>query len=273
MTSYIISSNEGGLSNRLKCIASCIRMADFNLDNVKTKWRVISNYKKDKHILNCNYTNIIKNPKEYNNQQIKIEYTPERLFIKKEDNIPKNFSKFESNCKKIFKKTPMGIDFEFKRIPDNIKMEYIKAFSKIELCDHLQEKIEKFSKKFTNKTVSVHIRSWNRPNEETRRSLHFKTKFICEMDKFSNDYNFFLTSDSQKVINYFTQKSKLKDRIIIYPRIYNLNKSRDTSDGITEDLIELYLLSKNNYLIGSHFSTYTEVAWWLGKCSSNLTVI
>ena len=31
-------------------------------------------------------------------------------------------------------------------------------------------------------------------------------------------------------------------------------------------LIE-YLLSKNNYIIGSHFSTFTETAWWLGGCT------
>ena len=53
----------------------------------------------------------------------------------------------------------------------------------------------------------------------------------------------------------------------------DLDTSRDFPEGIQEDLIELYLLSKNNYIIGSHFSTFTETAWWLGGCTQNIVIL
>ena len=93
------------------------------------------------------------------------------------------------------------------------------------------------------------------------------------MKKFPNDFKFFLTSDSQKVLNFFSNECELKNRIITYPRQTELDNSRDNQEGIKEDLIELYLLSKNKYLIGSHFSTYSEVAWWLGNCTNNVIII
>ena len=61
--------------------------------------------------------------------------------------------------------------------------------------------------------------------------------------------------------------------MLIYPRKTTLDNSRDFTEGIQEDLIELYLLSKNKIIIGSHFSTYTEVAWWLGGCTENIKII
>ena len=271
--SHVLSNNKGGLSNRLKSIASCIRLAKFDLDYVCVEWIVISNYKKNKNILNCDYKCLLKSPKEYNNEDIKKKNSTERLHIKTDDNIPLNFPKFKSYCAKQLKEKPMSIDFEFLRIPNNVKSEYIKAFSKIELCDSLNTEVENYSKKFNSKTVSVHIRSWNRPNEQTRRSLHYKTKFLLEMKKFPDDFKFFLTSDSQKVLNFFTKECELKNRVITYPRRSNLDNSRDNQLGIQEDLIELYLLSKNKYLIGSHFSTYSEVAWWLGKCTNDIVII
>ena len=101
---HILSNNKGGLSNRLKSIASCIRMANFNLDLVCVEWKVISNYKHDNHILNCEYKKLIKYPKEHTKEDIKIKNFTERLFVKKEDNIPKDFQKFKSNCAKELKK-------------------------------------------------------------------------------------------------------------------------------------------------------------------------
>ena len=60
---------------------------------------------------------------------------------------------------------------------------------------------------------------------------------------------------------------------MLYQRTTDLDTSRDFPEGVQEDLIELYLLSKNRILIGSHFSTFTEVAWWLGPDNMSVTVL
>ena len=131
-----------------------------------------------------------------------------------------------------------------------------------------------FSKKFNKNTISVHIRSWNRNGEKSRRDYLFNIqKFETEMKKYNEQYNFYLSSDSLEVINYFKNISDLKKRILIYPRITDLDTSRDFSEGVQEDLIELYLLSKNKIIIGSHFSTFTETAWWLAECPENIIIL
>ena len=65
----------------------------------------------------------------------------------------------------------------------------------------------------------------------------------------------------------------LPPEIIIFPRTTSLENSRSLQEGIQEDLIELYLLSKNKVLIGSFNSTYSEVAWWLGGCNEKITIL
>ena len=139
----------------------------------------------------------------------------------------------------------------------------------------MQDKIDHFSSNFDEKTISVHIRSWSRKNEEGRHYKRFQNgirRFETEMLKYKT-HNFFLATDSQKVKDYFQNKSILKEKIICYPRKTNLDTSRKYPEGIQEDLIELYLLSKNKIIIGSHNSTYTEVAWWLAECPENITIL
>ena len=93
------------------------------------------------------------------------------------------------------------------------------------------------------------------------------------MGKYDNNYNFFISTDSEEVRNYFSEKSKLKNRILFYNRKTSLDNSRDIPEGMQEDLIELYLLSKNKIIIGSHFSTFTEVAWYLACCPRTITIL
>lgn len=41
---------------------------------------------------------------------------------------------------------------------------------------------------------------------------------------------------------------------------------------ITDGFIDCLLLSKCNTIIGTWGSTFTEVAWWLGRCKSNVII-
>jgi len=270
-----ISTNKGGLSNRIKSFVSCIKLADENNNKYAIKWDIINNYKKDDHLLNCSFNELFIN----NIEITKIEknnkiYDNHCLSISDKDNLPKNFNNFDSKIKnRKFTKNDRfnrNIDFMYNKIPDNVKIKYIKYFKILQLHPKLEVKVNEFSKQFNEKTISIHIRSWNRKNEKIRTKLFNIKKVIDIMNKYPNN-NFYLSSDSQNVLNKL--KEIYKERLLIYPRKTSLDNSRDFHEGVQEDLIELYLLSKNKFIIGSHFSSFTEVAWWLAECPKDIIII
>lgn len=267
----MISTNNGGLSNRLKSYISALRLDP----NAKIYWPILDSYKTHNHILNCSFSKLFKNDVEVTTNSQNNIYNSHCLAIKESDTLPKNFNTFQSNCSVKFSKSDelqRNIDFMYNKIPNRIKNEYIQIFKILNPIDELQNKINQFSQQFNDKTISLHIRSWNRNKEMGRRSYLFNIqKYEKQMDTYDNTYTFYISTDSQQVKDYFEQQKKYK--VIFYPRNSDLNTSRDFELGIQEDLIELYLLSKNSLFIGSHFSTFSEVAWYLGGCTNNITIV
>ena len=102
----IISINEGGLSNRIRCISSCIRYSKRYNINFKVFWKILDSYIKNTHILNCSFNKLFKNDIEIKNISEKnLNYKHHCLIIFDEDKIPINFNTFKSNCKKSFTKS------------------------------------------------------------------------------------------------------------------------------------------------------------------------
>lgn len=296
---YIISQNNGGLSNRIKSLVSCLRYSNENNINCILKWDILDNYNKNIHLLNCNFNllfkinniiniinfNLDEQNEILNNNKNKF-YKSHCLMIFDKDNIPNNFYTFVSKCSIKFStndKYNRNIDNMYTKIPQNVIYNYLPYFKQIQLIDELQEKVEHFaSQNFNEQTVSVHIRSWNRNGEKGRRDFLFNIKkFENEMKKQIlenkligyHNIKFFLATDSQEVKDYFTKEYEYKDLIVVYSRQTDLDTSRDFPEGIQEDAIELFLLAKNKSLIGSHFSSYSEVAWWLGGCTNKVVII
>ncbi len=268
----IISTNKGGLANRMRCIASCYKFSENKKLDYGVVWTVLDDYSKDTHILNCSFSKLFSNDIEYNNIPIKplYEYKSHCLLIENSDMVPDGFNTFVSGCSVKFSTNDSrgrNIDYMYDAIPEDIKKRYIKAFKILKPIPKLINKIQQFSNdNFDKNTVSVHIRSWNRNGEMSRRSdLHNLEKYELEMRK-CDKCKFFISTDSSNVIKYFKMSEEWRDRVIFYDRLTDLDTSRDFPEGVQEDLIELYLLSKNSKLIGSHFSTFSEVAWWLGGC-------
>lgn len=308
----IVSYNKGGLSNRIKSLVSCLRYNDekeinYNKVNqnlgMSTKcyleWPVLNKSSNETHLLNCN-SNILFKEIDYvilsnldekdknvilNDINIK-KYNSHCLMVLEDDNLPNNFNNFNSKCSVKFSindKLNRNIDNMYLKIPKNVIEAYLPYFQKIQLIDELNNKVDRFAGLYFNeRTVSVHIRSWNRNGEKGRR------KFLFNIKKFEKEIvsrilenqllgyhmiNFFMATDSQEVRDYFTNKFSHKDKILLYPRTTNLDTSRDFPEGIQEDAVELFLLSKNKYLIGSHFSSYSEVAWWLGGCTDKVVIV
>ena len=268
----VASINRGGLANRIRCLASVIKFANNKPLDYRVRWEVLDSYEKDTHILNCSYNKLFSNDIELTTLPPKtLVYKSHCLLIEDRDGVPDNFNTFNSNCSVKFTRNDSrgrNIDFMYDAIPDAIRKSYIDAFSVLKPAPELITKIDQFSSKyFTEDTVSVHIRSWNRNGESGRRDYLFDVvKFEKEMRLCGSDVRFYMATDSKHVVNYFKGSSEWRDRVIFYDRSTDLDTSRDFPEGVQEDLIELYLLSKNSKLIGSHFSTFSEVAWWLGGC-------
>lgn len=290
----IISTHKGGISNRIKSLVSAMRYASTVNTNCGVLWKVLNDYNKDVHILNCDYnslfyinnvSNVTENSEEY--LYYDTLYCSDRLMIFENDNIPHNLNNFDSKCSKQFvckDKFKRDIDYMYNKTPKNVINAYLPYFQKLKLIPELEVKINNFAaENFNEYTISMHIRSWNRNGENGRRNNLFDIdKFEKEIENKIEEYfaqnidqycNFFLTTDSQDVKDYFTNKCPYKDMIITYPRKTSLDNSRDFKEGVQEDAIELFLLGKNISFIGSHFSSYSEVAWWLAGCPNDVVIL
>ena len=280
----IIANTHGGIGNRMKCIASSIRISKHKLIPLIIEWG------KKEYVMNCEFKNLFDNSFEISNKKINClkndliyPYYPFdcwRLVTISTDLIDNNFTKVKKDIAGIYFKNydkyDKFIDLEYNRIPKKIKKEYIDIFSIFKPNKDLENIINTYEKNnFNLKTISVHIRTW--PVHYKRHKYNNLQNFINFMNKYDDSYKFFVCSDSKCVID------KLKDifnnRILTFSRkttlINNktLQDNRNSINGLRDDLCELYLLSKNKILIGSHTSTFTEVAWYLGGCTNNITII
>ena len=265
----IISCSTDGMASRFKTWASALRIDK----NCKVFWW-------PKQLKHANFKDLFKlddfvselPPKDMNF----ILYGEPLLLPLPDDDIDDNFTD-----KNLFKdKVKLGynveskrrLDWEFFRIPDKIKEEYVNKFSliKSKIRDDIIGEVENFSKRFNDKTISVHVRSgMGIPIEgiadEEKRS--FKSEeFINTMESYSDDYTFFVSSDEyfEKDFNKFfldRLKDKFGNRIFHYKR---------DSTSLRTALVDLLLLSKNKIIIGTHLSSFTEVAWFFGGGESEI---
>jgi hypothetical protein len=119
--------------------------------------------------------------------------------------------------------------------------------------DALYKQVTELTNHFTN-TVGVHIRRSDHSAAIKHSPLQ---KFISAMDHEveENNANFFLATDCK------TTEEKLLKR---YPnKIATFTKSsysRNSVQGIQEALIDLYCLSRTGKVLGSYYSSFSQVA-------------
>ena len=257
----IIAINASGLGNRIKAIVSCMRLDS----NHAVYW--VKN--KD---LYCNFNDLFSNKIEVKDVPPYIRcYKPWRLAVLPQDDIPEDFNSVTNDTNIFSYVDPNGrnIDIEYDRIPMSVRQEYLKYFDKLIINPDILSEVQRFSKKFDENTVSIHIRSWA-DDDERNQNYHRLQKFIDESKKFDEKTTFYLTSDSDYVKLKF--REIYGDRLFMYDRKTSILDSRLNSFGIQEDFIEMLLLSKNSHIIGTYLSTYTEVAWWFGGATAKVVV-
>jgi len=261
----LIAANPFGLCNRLKGLVTVARVSG----EFRIYWERIPK------VLNCDIgelfeidTFILERKPFPNGSKL---YRSWRLGVLASDGIPEGFCSFGASVQGVglMHNDPLGrnIDQEYHRIPEKIIDIYVKLFLKIKPRRDLNTIINSFSEKFDENTVSMNIRSWNDDPQRNKEFFDFNA-YVVEMKKFPTEVKFFVTSDSFEVIKDLSEI--FPERILSYPRITALDTSRDSALGMQEDVIELYLVSKNKTIIGSFLSTYTEVAWWIGGAKAKV---
>ncbi len=119
----------------------------------------------------------------------------------------------------------------------------------------LQQKIDAIISVFSAPTVGIHIRRTdNLPSIGNSSTDAFVTAMWEELNKNSDTY-FYLATDDESEESYL--RTLFPDRIIS-----NTNKdlSRDSLRGMQDALIDLYCLASTDKIIGSFYSSFTDIA-------------
>jgi hypothetical protein len=210
----------------------------------------------------------------------------ERFLVLEEDPIPEWFQqdhkfdyikevfgddpRFGKLHKKIHVNNGRNIDHEYERIPKELQDTYSSLLSRLVLQDEIQNEIDGYcDSQLSDNLVTVHMRTWH-DDGSSRRKMFSLESYMAEMDKWDG-YDFFIAADN------FWFLPQLKQRYGNRVKYYE-NRTQECLPGqLTDDLtklslIELYILSRGNHIIGSYISTFSEVSWYLGGCKADVTI-
>lgn len=247
----VVAANGAGFSNRVKCIVSAMRMSD----DVEVQWR--KSLFPAHGIVDTKLTDFFVNLKECTSTEGKTVRTTWRYEVFEEDGIPEGFSRdLEARGRAALgslnpPQHPKGIniDWAYHDTPENVKADYLKQYNKLEINPDVLQAVDDFT---TSEYVSVHLRAWERGSN--RKKLFSLDKYVKLMREY--DSKFFVASDTPEVIKQLKDIFG-EDRILQY-----------TPVGKPYDLfVDQLLISKGSAIIGTPWSSFTEVAWWFSGCT------
>ncbi len=288
---FIIASPAGdaGLCNRIKCIASVLRLADIARQKPLLCWPVsftcgakfsdlfesnaksikireirdkeLGKIRKSRDFLECSsYNDLLNNSKKYS------IFSAWR-FVLLPDEIPAGFARiFPENSGKY-------IDLEYERIPQDLRKEFLKYIKKLVPAKGIRNITGKLAKKhdFRN-IVGVHARRTEfLLNADGRGSVSSNERFFERMHEILKEKpqtKFFLATDSRETEQNFIRE--FGEKIIVFE---GKNWDKSSKESIQHALVDLLLLARTKQILGTYLSTFTEVAWWLGGCKAKVEIM
>jgi len=163
------------------------------------------------------------------------------------------------------------IDLLYEKTPKYFIKKYLKVVDKLVINKDILEYVEDFSKDWEN-MIGLHIRSWYCD----RKNWHTNELFESVIDDLDLSKRIFLCGDNKDVIDHF--QKKYSDRIIIHdqekyshPHLAESGHNNSIQTNV-DAFIDLLLLSKCDTIVGTYASTFSEVAWWFGRCNSKVII-
>ena len=253
----------GGLCNRLRAIATGIAVAERYQSEAIIYWNNSIGLKADfkdlfqpinnRHITlkeNQKWIYKIDGTKDYLKRALLLHLLSEQCIF--------NYSIYRSNSdiyeklKKQYKNTllliscyPMCKEYELKNI-------FVPQLD-------IQKRIDKVVQNFTKRTIGIHIRRTDNIESIKSSPLEaFINSINAELKKDAHT-KFYLASDDDHVKDILEEK--FPDSIITIRE----DVDRNTLEGMKFAVVDLFCLSKTQKIIGSVFSSYSQIAAELGN--------
>lgn len=249
-----------GFGNRLRVIDSALSMAKSLNQPLCVIWERSFD-------LNCGFYKIFSK----NNEFTVIEKTSgplkTRIMKKLPDVLDKIRIKYPFSYDVVLHNNEIerikksGNDFSFCRSAKEIYIQSChhffteeSSFSWFKPTDEISKTVSKYTSAFSQNTIGLHIRRADNIRSVKHSPLNeFIRMMNIEIEK-DNNCRFFLATDSiseEKIL-----KDKFGARIISHPKILD----RDKEQGIIDAVVDLCCLASTRKIIGSHFSSFSEVA-------------
>ncbi len=284
----VILDTAGGMGNRLCPLISLIKLSkqyNFNLyvkwnkDEFKTKIGTISFSINLNDLFNNNFniikdTNNFKNIKYINNKKNPINF--KEIFNKYDTIIINCVYLIDDNTVNLSKWIPYT-KIKTTYIQDPFIIELKKYAKQLVLNKNINEKVNNYLQLFTSNMLGVHIRGSDNSLTSFYRSDNPSPN--NDLDIFSNICNNFIKENDSKILlitphSYIKEymEKKYPKHILIVPGERNYTRDRSTLEGISFALIELFLYSKCNRIIGTAGSAFSFLGWLLSDCSEYQTL-
>jgi hypothetical protein len=165
------------------------------------------------------------------------------------------------------------IDLEYERIPQYFRTLYGELFRRIVVRPELVAPAAEWAAaNLDGDVVGVQVRTW-RDDPRRHRKYHLSAvgRLTRLLDAAEPSARFLVVSDSDEVAPWLAERYG-STRVLGYPRSTSRADSWLTARGIQEDLIDMLLLARTQRLMASYLSTFSEVAWWLGGTTARVSV-
>lgn len=263
----VISCSDMGISNRIKCLLSCMRLAEVMDSRVALYWP--RNW-----AVRCEFGDL------FENSFLELDDTATKQLHEKDDDahtilvdtwgsllwLPGDLPQKETESTAT--EANSTLDFEYNKTPDNVRHAYLRHVRSLRPIERVQREVLAYSSGFSEHTISVSVRSWVEAKER-QQSLFDIQNVFRRMDEHEQS-NFFVSCDSEDILKALI--NRYRSRIISYPKKTGINDRRSRT-GMQDILIDMLLLSKNSRLIASYLSTFPEVAWWFGGGNAKVEII
>lgn len=258
----------GGLANRMRAMAAAVSLSQ------KSGQQTIIRWFKEKGI-NCRFGDLFCDV-SLSDIRLKENIFFDRFLFDYPRKTNFYLSKYFQKCwysRSLYGENTRTTDFDYLSWAMSNKRSYIVSYSPfVDINDdlwkklfvpvaELQKEIDAQSKLFTSRTVGIHIRRSDNIESIRKSPIELFINMIEKELLICPDCLFFVCSDSEESKQLL--KNKFGNHIILSAKRANRNDLL----GMRGAVVDMFALSKCNKIIGSYYSSFSEVAALLGGVS------